>query len=129
MAHEIEGHYLRRFNAGLQDFEIFSLGTARYVETEEGLAIYNQHRFLSQDTSKYYTMYRLYATMDYARNHSFKELVMYLSSIFGGDLVRVFQAIVRMKRGLHDAGGAYVFHKDLVYLNGYTDVSAFLERG
>ena len=42
IAHEIMTHIYRLENGRRQPYAIFALGTAQYLATEEGLAIYNQ---------------------------------------------------------------------------------------
>ena len=45
IAHEIATHIFRLENGRLQKYKIFEQGTASYLLTEEGLAIYNQNKF------------------------------------------------------------------------------------
>src|SRR5690606_32537899 len=42
LIHEIGTHVYRYANGALQDYKIFKRGTGGYLDTEEGLAIYNQ---------------------------------------------------------------------------------------
>jgi len=35
IAHEVEGHYLRRINGRRSDLRLFSRGSAQYIETDE----------------------------------------------------------------------------------------------
>ena len=57
IAHEIEGHYLRKLNGRKMPYAMFGRGTAKYIEIDEGIATYNQSRFLTPKDSKYYRMF------------------------------------------------------------------------
>ena len=59
VAHEIEGHYLRKLNGKNMQYTIFKQGAARYLEIDEGIAIYNQNRFLNTFDRKYYGIFEL----------------------------------------------------------------------
>jgi len=75
IAHEIEGHYLRKINGRKQKFSLFASGTAGYIVTEEGLAIYNQSRFLTKKDQKYYSIFERYYFLDIALKNSYKDMV------------------------------------------------------
>ena len=129
IAHEIEGHYLRKVNGRKSDFSIVSRGTAKYIETDEGIAIYNQNRFLTSKDRKYYSIFERYYFVQYALKHSYRRLVKHLSEFYNDDYERVFTFMLRLKRGFTDPSKEGVFMKDVVYLNGYVQVKDAIERG
>lgn len=129
VAHEIEWHYLRRVNGKLSKYSIFSRGTAGYVSTEEGIAIYNQTRFISKQDKKYYSIFERYFFVQYARKHSYRRLISKLAEFYNEDYERVFHYMLRLKRGFQDPSKTGIFMKDVVYTNGYLAVRAYLDNG
>ncbi|MDA9129430.1 flavohemoglobin expression-modulating QEGLA motif protein, partial [Candidatus Gracilibacteria bacterium] len=129
IAHEIEGHYLRKVNGRKSEFSILSRGTAGYIETDEGLAIYNQSRFVNQYDRKYYSIFERYYFIQYALKHSYKKLVKHLADFYDNDYERVFTFMLRVKRGFEDPSKEGVFMKDVVYTNGYFSVTDYIEAG
>lgn len=129
VAHEIEGHYLRKINGKLSKYSIFSRGTAWYIETEEGIAIYNQMRFITSRDRKYYSIFERYYFVQYALKHSYRRLIKKLVEDYNGDYERVFTYMLRLKRGFEDPSKTGVFMKDVVYTNGYLAVSNYIDSG
>ncbi len=129
IAHEIEGHYLRTLNARNLPYEILQKWTAWYLSTEEGVAIYNQNRFLSEKQHKYYSIFERYYFLRYAQKHSFRRLVENMCEYYENDYGRVFDYILRLKRGIHNCAKEGIFMKDVVYLNGYIEVKNYIESG
>ena len=129
VAHEIEWHFLRKINGKKQSLQIFSRGTARYIESDEGIAIYNQNRFLTKKDPKYYWIFERYYFMNYAVNHSYKKLLERMLEYYENDYERVFTFLLRLKRGMRDVSKDGVFYKDVVYVNGYREVDSFLSGG
>ncbi len=128
IAHEIEWHYLRKLNGKKQFLEIFSRGTARYIETDEGIAIYNQNKFLSLKDPKYYGIFERYYFINYAMNHSYKKLLEKMKEYYDNDYEKIFNYILRLKRGMPKFTSDGIFYKDVVYLNGYMDLESFLDN-
>ena len=129
IAHEIEGHYLRSFNARNLEYKIFQKWTAGYLETEEWIAIYNQYRFLSEKQQKYYSIYERYYFTHYALKHSYAQLINAMLEYYHNDYARVFDYVIRLKRWVHNISKNGVFMKDLVYLNGYMKVQEYIDNG
>ena len=127
IAHEIEGHYLRSLNAKNIPYKIFQKWTAGYIETEEWIAIFNQYRFLSEKQQKYYSIYERYYFTNYALKYSYSQLVQKMCEYYNDDYGRVFDYILRLKRGLRNTSKDGIFTKDLVYLNWYVQVKSFVE--
>jgi len=129
IAHEIEGHYLRKINGRKSSFTILSRWWAWYIETDEGIAIYNQNRFITPADKKYYSIYERYYFVQYGLKHSYKKLVKHLSEFYDGDYERVFAYMLRLKRWFIDPSREWVFMKDVVYVNGFHRVSDYLDAG
>ena len=128
IAHEIEGHYLRKVNGRKSDFSILARGTAKYIETDEGIAIYNQNRFVSDRDRKYYSIFERYYFVQYALKHSYRRLIKHLAEFYDDDYERVFTFMLRLKRGFEDPSKEGAFMKDTVYVNGFYSVSRYIEQ-
>lgn len=126
IAHEIEWHYLRTYNAESLPYTLLQKGTAWYLETEEGIAIYNQNRFLWIKDVKYYGIFERYYFLHYAEKHSYKGLIEKMIEYYKQDYERVFHYMLRLKRWLRDVSKNGIFMKDVVYLSGYKKVEEFL---
>lgn len=129
VAHEIEGHYLRKLNGRKTGLQIMSRWGARYIETDEGIAIYNQNRFLSERDKKYYSIFERYYFVRYGLKHSYKKLVSHLAEFYNHDYERVFTYMLRLKRGLKDPSRTGIFMKDVVYTNGLISVQNYINAG
>jgi len=127
IAHEIEGHYLRKLNGKMTSMKIMSRWGARYIETDEGIAIYNQNRFLGEQDKKYYGIFERYYFVAYGMKHSYRRLVQHLCEFYDNDYERVFSYMLRLKRGFKDPSKTGVFMKDVVYVNGFYSVQEYLE--
>jgi len=129
IAHEIEGHYLRKLNGRKMPYAMFGRGTAKYIEIDEGIATYNQSRFLTPKDSKYYRMFEWYYFVNYAANHSYEGLVKKLLEYYDNDYATAFEFIAKMKRWAEDVTSSYIFNKWVVYLNWYLKVDNFINTG
>ncbi|MDP3917187.1 MAG: DUF1704 domain-containing protein [Nanoarchaeota archaeon] len=127
IVHEIGTHVTRFENAKKQKYKMFRFGFPGYLETEEGLAAYNEYRcgLLSPK------ILRNYAGRVLA-NH------MSLSSSFCSvynDLLDYFPKndawtlTLRSKRGMIDTSKPGGFTKDHLYLKGFLKVKQFAESG
>ena len=126
IAHEIEWHYLRSFNWRSMKYSIFSRWTSWYLQIDEGIAIYNQNRFLWPNDKKYYSIFKSYFFINYALKNSYKNLVSKMIDYYGGDLERVFTWLLRLKRWFKDISEDGCFMKDVVYVNGFLEVSDYI---
>lgn len=127
IAHEVEWHYLRKLNGRKSDFSLLSRGWARYIETDEGIAIYNQNRFLTPKDKKYYSIFERYYFVQYALKHSYRRTVKHLAEFYDDDYERVFAYMLRLKRWFIDPSKEGIFMKDVVYVNGLFSVRDYLE--
>lgn len=127
IVHEIGTHIARAENGKKQKYAIFSYGLPNYLETEEGLAVYNEkiNNLLTNTNLKHYAG-RVIA-VDLALENSFSitynELLQYFNKEFAWNLA------LRAKRGLIDTGKKGGFTKDYVYLKGYYMIKDFVEKG
>lgn len=129
IAHEIEWHYLKRYNWRQYDYKILSSWTAWYIEDEEWVAIYNQSRFLTKRDPKYFGIYKSYIRLQKAKTMPYNEFLDFIVSEFKWDYEKVFNSILRLKRWMPSFDSEWVFMKDVVYLNWFLRVSDFIENG
>lgn len=128
IAHEVEWHYLRKINWKMLDFQIFSHGTAWYIEIEEWIAIYNQSRFLSKTDRKYYGMFERYFFLHYSTKYSYRRLAEKMLEYYNYDYEKVFNYIVRIKRWFKDITKPWCFMKDVVYVNWFLQIKDYLDK-
>ncbi len=129
VAHEIETHYLRKINGLKSKYSIFAVGTSDYLITEEGLAIYNQWKFVTKNDAKYYGAAERYCLIDFWLKHSYKEFVQELIKTYNYDYGSVFNYLARLKRWVKDTSKNYIFLKDIIYINWFLQVKKFIENG
>lgn len=128
VAHEIETHILTAANGALQPYKIFNRGFANYLETQEGLAIYNQQEVVTKEVAKKYRPALLVKVIDHAISKSFRELYNLLVE-YGLSNERAFRTVLKVKRGLEDTSEPGAFTKDLVYFKGYQQVLEYIDKG
>jgi alpha-L-glutamate ligase-like protein/uncharacterized protein (TIGR02421 family) len=128
IAHEIETHILRNENGKSQPFEIFSRGVGNYLETEEGLAIFNQNLILEKNSPKrFWAGVGLLAVAE-ATTKSFREVFNFVKGL-GFDSERSWQTTVKVKRGLRDTSRAGGFTKEATYFSGLQKIQQFVDSG
>ena len=128
VAHEIETHILTAENGKQQGYGLFNRGFGNFLETQEGLAIWNQEQISTVDNEKNYRSAALIFVVEYARKHGFAETYDYcLKLSMTPD--RALQTTLKVKRGLGDTSQAGVFTKDALYFSGYLQVQNFVVNG
>ncbi|NDK08749.1 DUF1704 domain-containing protein [Candidatus Gracilibacteria bacterium] len=131
IAHEIGVHLVRYLNGKKTGWNIFENGTANYIVTEEGLAVYNSLKYFPDSYDKN-SIYQNYYMIEMAKKLNFQELAEIGFKFKGNDYVKVFKTITRFKKGIKDTQiknqGAY-YSKDKVYLDGYIQVKKWIEAG
>ncbi|MFA5916879.1 MAG: tyrosine/phenylalanine carboxypeptidase domain-containing protein [Candidatus Gracilibacteria bacterium] len=131
IAHEIGVHLIRYINGKKTGWSIFESGTANYLATEEGFAVYNSLKYFPDSYEKN-AMYQNYYMLNLAKKLDFQELAEIGFRLKGNDYIKVFKTITRFKKGIQDTGiknpGAF-FSKDKVYLDGYIQVKDWVEKG
>ena len=128
VAHEIEGHYLRKINGRKIDYKIFSHWTSWYLEIDEWIAVYNQNRFLTKSDRKYYWIFERYYFLDYALKNSYKDLLNKMIEYYSWDYEKVFNYIMRLKRWMTSFWDEWFFTKDVVYVNGFLKIEDFIQN-
>lgn len=126
VAHEIEWHYLRKLNWRKIDYSIFGHWTAKYLEIDEWIAVYNQNRFLWENDRKFYGIYERYYFLSYALNNSYSSLLKKMKEYYDNDLEKVFTYMTRLKRWMRKFSDDWIFVKDSVYVNWYLKVDNFI---
>lgn len=128
IAHEIEVHVFTRENGKRQPYELFERGMAGYLETQEGLAVWNERRVLSEWNEKRFWPALHILAINYGKKHSFSELVRYVRRL-GFDNACALRTALKIKRGLGDTSQKGAFTKELVYFKGVRRVTRYLESG
>lgn len=126
IAHEIETHVYRGENAKAQKYKIFGRGTAEYLETEEGLAIYNQNHVDGNQGDRVKRALRRIVGAFMGKKMSFLELFRYSQDVMGLDDEAAWRNCLRVKRGLKDTGLHTAFTKDTIYYTGLKKIQAFI---
>lgn len=119
IAHEIETHIFRLENGREQPYNLLQHGTAGYLLTEEGLAIYNQRRLNLSLGEKHFSPALNTVAIFRGMTTSFAELFHHLVEAYDLDKERAWNTCVRVKRGLQDTSMHGTFTKDLLYFVGY----------
>ncbi len=129
VAHEIETHILTAENGDQQPFDLFRRGFANYLDTQEGLATFNQNRILSPYHEKRYGPARGVLAVAYALDHSFVDTRRYLEEELGYTPAKALTKTIELKRGLHVTSEPGSFTKGLVYYRGLRAIEQFIESG
>lgn len=127
IVHEIGTHVRRFENGKKQKYKMFSFGFPGYLETEEGLAAYNEYKcgLLSPRILKGYAG-RVIANSMSLRG-SFCTVYNCLLEYFPKN--DAWTLALRSKRGLKDTSKPGGFTKDHIYLKGFLKVKDFVENG
>lgn len=126
LVHEIGTHVVRAENGSQQPYLIFENGFPNSIETEEGLATYNESKanLLDIRTLKIYAGRVL--AVDWCLNNSFYNVFFELSKYF--EEKEALRIVSRIKRGLTDTSCNGGFTKDFVYLNGYYKIKKYINK-
>ncbi len=128
IAHEVEWHYLRKLNWRKLGYNIFGYWTSWYLDIDEGIAIYNQNRFLWKSDRKYYWIFERYYFTEYALNNSYSNLLKKMKEYYNWDLERIFTYITRLKRWMSKFSDEWFFTKDVVYVNWFVKIEDFMNN-
>lgn len=129
IAHEIETHVLTAENGEHQPFTMFRTGFAHYLDTQEGLAIYNQNRILSSHHEKRLGAVRSLLGVAYALEHGFADTRRYLIEQLGYSPEKALNKVMDIKRGIGDTSEPGAFTKGIVYYRGLRAIEHFVENG
>lgn len=135
IAHELEIHALRRHNGAMSQLHILEHGTAGYINTEEGLALYHQTQRTPSsshvpgfwDSWTITLMQHRGFNEAYQRIFTAKKLLLELAHSEKATSLateRAWDLCVRASRGITRPGKpGLVYVKDHIYRSGYQDVS------
>lgn len=129
IAHEIETHVLTSENGLHQPYDLFRRGFANYMDTQEGLAVYNQNRFLSPHHEKRYGPARNILGTAFALEHSFADTRQYLQEELGYDAEKALTKAIDMKRGLIHTAEPGGFTRGVVYFRGLRAIEHYVIEG
>ena len=129
LAHEIGTHVFRFENGKRQRLRIFERGTAGYLETEEGLAIYNQNQLGLDLGEKFLTPALLVVAIFLAKKMGFRELFEILQQTYSLSDDVAWKLCVKAKRGTADQSKPGAFTKDLAYFKGERAIEKFVAGG
>lgn len=130
IAHEIWVHLIRAVNGKKSGWNILESGTANYIETEEGLAVYNSLEYFPESYEKN-AMYQNYYIWNMAKKLDFQELSDIVFHLKWNDYVKVFKTVTRFKKWIIDTSTKHawsIFTKDKIYLDWYSKVKNWIEK-
>lgn len=126
VVHEIDTHVKRVENGRKQKYKIFTYGFPKSLETEEGLAIFNEVKENVVDEE----MYRVYAArivaVDMAINSSFYDIFEYLLKYI--DQNEALIIVSEVKRGISNTLEKGAFVKEAIYFSGYNRIKNELKN-
>ncbi|RLE39346.1 hypothetical protein DRJ17_01335 [Candidatus Woesearchaeota archaeon] len=125
--HEVGTHILCAENGLLQPYKIFYYGTANYLKSEEGLAVFNEDKFgvLYTNALRNYAC-RVIAADSILKNsfiETFNKLKIYLPD------KAAFRLTLSAKRGAGDTSEPGGCTKGMVYLKGYLELKELEQKG
>lgn len=126
--HEIETHILTAENGKQQPYKIFNIGFADYLQTQEGLAMYNTEKYGDAPFEENYKAMAHVIAINWALNHSFVEVFEKILE-FGLPMEQAFRSALKAKRGMGDTTQQGAFTKDYLYWRGYHDICEFIKKG
>lgn len=128
LMHEIGTHVFRAANGARQPYYILRQGTQKYLQAEEGLAIWNQELVLPSLHPRRASPARNALAVAASQQLSFASLYRWM--LDAGELPEsAFAKTMNIKRGLGDTGRPGGFTKGHVYFSGYLEIAEFLESG
>ncbi|MCX6734949.1 MAG: DUF1704 domain-containing protein [Candidatus Peregrinibacteria bacterium] len=126
--HEIETHILTAENGKMQPYEILNRGSANYLTTQEGLAMYNvenqRNKKFTENSKALSHVIAIYEAM----NSSFSKVYSRLVNL-GLTKEQAFRSTIKAKRGFNDTSKPGAFTKDYLYFKGYIEVKEFVKNG
>lgn len=128
IVHEIGTHVFRLENGHLQKYKILAKGTANYLTTEEGLAIYNQKQLgIPLGEKDIWPALRTIGVY-LADEMSFVDLFHYLKDNYHLTDETAWATCLKTKRGLIDTNKKIAFTRDTIYFRGYLMIKEYLKR-
>jgi alpha-L-glutamate ligase-like protein/uncharacterized protein (TIGR02421 family) len=128
LVHEIGTHVFRFENGKLQPFRIFERGTAGYLKTEEGLAIWNQNSIGLTLGEKFLKPAYQVVAIHLAKKMSFCDLFHFFQDTYDLRDDLAWRLCVKAKRGFSDSAQLGAFTKDHIYFTGHREIEKFLKK-
>ncbi len=130
IAHEIETHILTNENGSRQPYQIFKIGTANYLSTQEGLAMYNELYASEKAGFNYQFLSGAGGVLasHFASQLSFSETYNNLIDL-GYPTQRALALTLKAKRGFEDTKQKGSFNKSAIYYIGYEEIMEYLKQG
>ena len=129
LVHEIGTHVFRYENGKAQPLRILERGTANYLRTEEGLAVWNQNQLGLTLGDKFLTPGYQIVALYMAQKMGFHDLYHYLKSTFNLSDELAWKLCLKSKRGYDNSDEKGAFTKDALYFMGMREVDRYLARG
>jgi uncharacterized protein (TIGR02421 family) len=129
ISHEIEVHVLRSVNGQKNKNVLFSLGTADYLKTEEGLAIMMEQLSGNYNPIRFKFFAARIIAADLAVTKSFYEVFDALHKRYHLSRHNAYIITKRVKRGLIDTKNPGGYIKDHVYFEGFCMIRKFMQEG
>ncbi len=129
LVHEIGTHVFRFENGKRQPLRIFERGTRNYLQTEEGLAVWNQNQLGLDLGNKFLSPALLSVAIYMAGKMSFQDLFHYLKTTFAITDDLAWKCCVKSKRGLANTELKTAFTKDAIYFAGNREIEKFVASG
>ena len=129
LAHEIGTHIFRLENGRQQNLKIFARGTAGYLRTEEGLAIFRQNQLNLNLGEKFLTPALQIVAIFLAAKMGFRDLFYFLKNTYEISNNLAWKLCVKTKRGFRSAEKLGAFTKDAVYFLGNAEIEKFVKNG
>lgn len=127
IVHEIDVHIARSENGRRQPFLIFAYGFSDYLETEEGLATYNEEAYGLSSKRKIYNYATRALLCNKVEHLTFYDLYEEALRLYPHEQELAYDIAVRIKRGLIDTSLRGGYTKDRLYLSGYLKVKELSE--
>ena len=127
LVHEIQTHYQRYYNATKLPFKILERGTAQYVATEEGLAVYMEHIHNVLSKAQLYIYAGRVVATYLCTKKSFYDIFIILRNLGFKD-EDAYSITLRSKRNIKDTSQKGGYTRDYVYFQGFLEVSKHIEK-
>ncbi len=125
--HEVYGHLARYKNGINSDYHILQWGTAYYLSTEEGLAVFQAARVEWFEKTRA-RLQKSYQYLPQSAGYNWKQLTQIYIKNGRTNLETIFWSILRLKRGIQDTSIIHpgtIFYKDKVYIDGYCTILSY----
>lgn len=138
LAHEVDVHISRYLHGKKTWWHILATGTAWYLETEEGLAVYLADQKLQTHLPDYDSLakYKNYYRVDQASRLNFSDLAQCIHETYNAkwairNYKLLFNRVLKFVKGKKDtsiSNTGIIFGKNIVYLNGYHTIQQLISQ-